>query len=82
MPGKAGGAANRKDGAFLATIVAPPDTDRLSLAREAQRRLEPHATEELRELWRAYLTLGHRVLGRLLLGQSPERALRIDNGNN
>ena len=64
----------------MAIITA--DVDRLQLAREAQRRLEPLTTEELRDVWRAYLHLGHRVLGRLLMGQSPERALRIDNGNN
>jgi len=63
--------------------IITPDVDRLQLAREAQRRLQSSTTpEELRDTWRAFLHLGHRVLGRLLLGQSVERALRIDNGNN
>ncbi len=35
--------------------------------------------DELREFWRkAYETVGHRALGRMLIGESPERALRLD----
>lgn len=33
----------------------------------------------LREIWkRAYGTVGHKVLGRMLLGETAEKALRLE----
>lgn len=35
--------------------------------------------EDLREVWRkAYSVVGHKVLGRMLLGQTAEEALRFN----
>jgi hypothetical protein len=44
-----------------------------SALREAERELTQAATaEDVRRVWRKhYLTVGHRALGRLLLGRSP-----------
>lgn len=50
--------------------------------RDAERQLAAAATAaDVRRIWRSHLgTLGHRTLGRLLLGQPADRLLnrRID----
>jgi superfamily II DNA or RNA helicase len=53
-----------------------PQSERLCLAYEARAALAEATTAgELRSVWRTFgPALGHRVLGRLLLGQSPEQA--------
>jgi len=50
------------------------DTEFDTALRAAERELQSAATaEDIRRVWRAHLAaLGHRALGRLLLGRSSE----------
>ena len=53
-------------------------SERLRLAERARAAIAAARTaDELRDVWRRfYPTLGHRVLGRLLLDKTPEQATR------
>jgi len=53
------------------------DAEYASALREAARELAEAATaEDVRRIWRKHFgTLGHRALGRLLLGRSAEELL-------
>lgn len=47
-----------------------------SALRNAARELSQAATaDDVRRIWRAYLMLGHRTLGRLLLGRTADELL-------
>jgi hypothetical protein len=64
-----------------APTKAPMNIDeKVSLARRAAAAFAKAKTaEDLRTAWNEhYLKLGHRVLGRLLLGKSVEFALRLN----
>lgn len=56
--------------------------ERLARVQDAQEGLGKAKTaSEAMDVWAEhYLTLGHRVLGRLLLGQSVEQAMRTRKG--
>ena len=55
--------------------------EKLAQATEAFMHLESaKSADEVRNVFReTYATLGHKVLGRMVLGQTPEKALRIDS---
>lgn len=54
--------------------------ERLSEAQAAHGALGSAETaEDIRTVFRDfYLKIGHKAIGRMLLGQSPEKALRLD----
>ena len=54
--------------------------EKLAKATEAFKQLETAKTaDDVRNVFRdTYATLGHKVLGRMILRQKPEKALRID----
>ena len=54
--------------------------EKLAKATEAFKQLETAKTaDDVRNVFRdTYATLGHKVLGRMVLRQTPEKALRID----
>lgn len=56
--------------------------EELEYLKQIRAELDKAATkQDVANLWnRHYLTIGHRKLGRLLLGQSPEQALRMGRG--
>ena len=55
--------------------------EKLARATEAHQRLEAAQTaDDVRNVFSdMFATLGHKVLGRMTLGQTPEKALRIDS---
>ena len=55
--------------------------EKLAKATDAHLRLETAKTaDEIRNVFAdTYATLGHKVLGRMVLHQTPEKALRIDS---
>jgi hypothetical protein len=56
--------------------------EELAYLKQVKAELDAATTkQEVAALWnRHYLTIGHRKLGRLLLGQSPEQAMRMGRG--
>lgn len=56
--------------------------EELAYLRQVKADLDAATTrQEVAEVWRRhYLTVGHRKLGRLLLGQTPEQAMRVRGG--
>ena len=54
--------------------------ERLTEAKVASTTLAGATTaEEVRQVFKGfYLKIGHKAIGRMLLGQSPEKALRLD----
>lgn len=59
--------------------MALTDKEKTKLANDAHTALSRAKTKkEVMEVWSAhYLTLGHKILGRLLIGQTVEQALRL-----
>ncbi len=57
--------------------------EQLDLTREASAALvEARSAEDVRRVWRRYYPrLGHRALGRLVLGRTPDAAARFDAHN-
>jgi len=55
--------------------------EKLARATEAHQRLATATTaDEIRSVFSdTFATLGHKVLGRMVLGQDPSKALRIDS---
>jgi hypothetical protein len=58
------------------------DIEYADALRAAQRELKQAATaDEVRNVWRKHMgTLGHRAMGRLLLGRSADELLAGRNG--
>ena len=55
--------------------------EKLAQATEAFKQIESAKTaDDVRNVFRnTFATLGHKVLGRMVLGQKPEKALRISS---
>ena len=55
--------------------------EKLAQATEAFKQIEAAKTaDDVRNVFRnTFATLGHKVLGRMVLGQKPEKALRISS---
>lgn len=56
--------------------------ERLLLAQEAGAAfMKAESADDMRRIWRRfYMRLGHRVLGRLLLGRTPDNAVGVGSG--
>jgi hypothetical protein len=55
------------------------DQEELAYLSQVKTELDAAATkQEVATLWKShYLKIGHKKLGRLLLGQTPEQAMRL-----